>query len=269
MLQFPQIDPVALSLGPLQIHWYAITYIAGFAAAWWLGTRRADASESGWTRLQVTDLVTNSAIGVILGGRIGYMLFYNFDALVDNPLSLLKVWQGGMSFHGGLIGVGIAVWLFARSAGKSVFQVMDYTAPLAPLGYAFGRLGNFINGELWGREADAPWAMVFPGDPLQIGRHPSQLYQFALDGMTLFVILWLYSAKPRPTFAVTGMYCLCYGILRTFVEFFREPDAHIGFVAFDWMSKGQQLSIPMILGGAVILFLAYNKNTFAKTPAAN
>jgi len=150
-----------------------------------------------------------------------------------------------------------------------VFEVMDFTAPLAPLRYAFGRLGNFINGELWGRAADAPWAMVFPGDPLQIGRHPSQLYQFALDGMTLFIILWLYSAKPRPAFAVTGMYCLCYGILRTFVEFFREPDAHIGFVAFDWMSKGQQLSIPMILGGAVILSLAYNKNTFAKTPAAH
>ena len=269
MLQFPQIDPIAISLGPLKIHWYALTYVAGFIAAWWLGNRRAAVPGSDWIGTQVSDLITNSAIGVILGGRIGYVLFYNFGSLLENPLSLFYIWQGGMSFHGGLIGVGIAVYLFARSTGKSVFQVMDFTAPLAPLGYAFGRLGNFINGELWGRASDAPWAMVFPGDPIQIARHPSQLYQFALEGLGLFIILWLYSSKPRPIFAVTGAYCFGYGILRTFVEFFREPDAHLGFVAFNWMSKGQQLSIPMIVGGGIILFLAYRKNAFGTESSSN
>ena len=268
MLQFPQIDPVAISLGPLQIHWYALTYIAGFAAAWFLGMKRADTENFGWTRTQVSDLITNAAIGVILGGRIGYVLFYNAGSLLENPFSLFYIWQGGMSFHGGLLGVGVALWLFARSTGKSVFRVMDFTAPLAPLGLAFGRLGNFINGELWGRAAEVPWAMVFPADNLQIARHPSQLYQFALEGLSLFFILWLYSARSRPAFAVTGAFCLGYGVFRTFIEFFREPDAHLGFVAFDWMTKGQQLSIPMIIGGVIILLMAYRKDSFGKTPAA-
>ncbi len=262
MLQFPQIDPVALSLGPLQIHWYALTYIAGFAAAWWLGGRRADAPDSGWSRNDVSDLITNSAIGVILGGRIGYMVFYNFGSLVDNPLSLFAIWRGGMSFHGGFLGVCVAVWLFARSRWKSLFDVSDFVAPLAPLGLAFGRLGNFINGELWGREAGVPWAIVFPQDPAQLARHPSQLYQFALEGISLFVIVWLFSSRTRPRFAVTGVFILGYGMFRTFAEFFREPDAHIGFVAFDWMTKGMQLSIPMILVGSVIIFGAYRAKWF-------
>lgn len=267
MLQYPQIDPVAISLGPLQIHWYALTYIAGFAAAWWLGVKRAGGKDSGWTSAQVADLVTNSALGVILGGRIGYMLFYNFSTLVENPLNLFKIWQGGMSFHGGLIGVGIAVWLFARSTKKSLFNVGDFAAPLAPLGLAFGRLGNFINGELWGRTTDVPWAMVFPGQ--QFARHPSQLYQFALEGMALFFILWFYSSTRRPTFAVTGMFILGYGVFRTFAEFFREPDEHLGFVAFDWMTKGMQLSIPMIIAGLVILYGAYTKDWFTKHKVAS
>lgn len=262
MLQFPQIDPVAISLGPLQIHWYALTYIAGFAAAWYLGCRRADRAFSGWTREQVSDLVTNSAIGVILGGRIGYMLFYNFGNLMDKPASIIRIWEGGMSFHGGLIGVAVAVWLFARSTGKYLYTVGDFVAPLAPLGLAFGRLGNFINGELWGRATDVSWAMIFPADPLKLTRHPSQLYQFALEGMTLFVIIWLYSAKPRPTFAVTGAFCLCYGVFRTFAEFFREPDTHLGFVAFNWVTRGQELSIPLAITGIVILYGAYKTNWF-------
>ncbi len=262
MIQFPQIDPVAISLGPLKIHWYALTYIAGFAAAWYLGCRRADKSGSGWTREQVTDLVTNSAIGVILGGRIGYMLFYNFGNLLDNPASIIRIWEGGMSFHGGMIGVAIAVWLFARSTGKALCSVGDFAAPLAPLGLAFGRLGNFINGELWGRATDVSWAMIFPADPLKLARHPSQLYQFALEGMTLFVILWLYSSKPRPTFAVTGAFCLGYGVFRTVVEFFREPDAHLGFVALDWVTRGQELSIPLVIAGLVILYGAYRTDWF-------
>ena len=267
MLQYPQIDPVAISLGPLKIHWYALTYIAGFAAAWWLGNVRAQGRNSGWNRLQVSDLITNSAIGVILGGRIGYVLFYNFAGLLENPLSLFYIWQGGMSFHGGLLGVGIALWLFARSTDKSVYQVMDFTAPLAPLGLAFGRLGNFINGELWGRASDVPWAMVFPGDALKIARHPSQLYQFALEGLSLFVIIWFYSSKPRPAFAVTGAFCVAYGVFRTYIEFYREPDAHLGFVAFDWLTKGQQLSIPMVIGGLAILVVAYKFDYFGKTEA--
>ncbi|MEK9647625.1 MAG: prolipoprotein diacylglyceryl transferase [Gammaproteobacteria bacterium] len=269
MLQFPQIDPVAIYLGPLKIHWYALTYIAVFAAAWWLGTRRGLRENSGWSSTQVTDLITNSAIGVILGGRIGYMLFYNFGSLLENPVNLLKIWQGGMSFHGGLIGVGIAVWLFARSTKKSLFAVSDFVAPLSPLGLAFGRLGNFVNGELWGRASDVSWAMVFPADPQQLARHPSQLYQFALEGLALFCILWFFSAKTRPTFAVTGVFITGYGVFRTFAEFYREPDAHIGFVAFDWMTKGMQLSIPMIIGGLIILFLSYRKDTFGKMAAAN
>jgi len=262
MLQFPQIDPVAISIGPLEIHWYALTYVGGFAAAWFLGCKRADKKDSGWTRTQVSDLVVNSALGVILGGRIGYMLFYQFGRLLENPLDLFKLWQGGMSFHGGFLGVCVAVWLFARSTKKSLYQVADFVAPLAPLGLAFGRLGNFINGELWGRAAEVPWATVFPGDLDRIPRHPSQLYQFALEGLSLFVILWLYSAKPRPTFAVTGAFCLGYGVFRTTAEFFREPDAHLGFVALDWVTRGQQLSIPMVIAGLVILYGAYTQGWF-------
>jgi phosphatidylglycerol:prolipoprotein diacylglycerol transferase len=262
MLEFPRIDPVAISLGPVQIHWYALTYIAGFAMAWFLGCKRADQKGSGWTRAQVTDLVTNSAIGVILGGRLGYMFFYNFGNLVENPASLIRIWEGGMSFHGGFIGVGVAVWLFARSTKKTLFQVADFTAPLAPLGLAFGRLGNFINAELWGRAADVPWAMVFPGDLERVARHPSQLYQFALEGVCLFAILLWYSSRPRPTFAVTGAFCLGYGVFRTFAEFFREPDAHLGYVALDWVTRGQQLSIPMVIVGLVILYGAYMQDWF-------
>jgi len=262
MLPFPQIDPVAVSLGPLQIHWYAITYIAGFGAAWALGCYRAKQPGSTWTPNQVTDLVVNAALGVILGGRIGYMLFYQFGTLLDNPLELFKLWQGGMSFHGGFLGVCAAVWLFARSTKKSLFEVGDFTAPLAPLGLAFGRLGNFINGELWGRAGDVPWSFIFPGDPNRIPRHPSQLYQFALEGITLFVILWFYSAKPRPHFVVTGAFCLGYGVFRTAAEFFREPDAHLGFVALDWVTRGQQLSIPMVVAGLVILYGAYTQDWF-------
>ncbi len=256
MLSFPEIDPVALAIGPLEIRWYALTYILGFAAAWWLGNRHAARPGSGWTKDQVADLITNGMLGAILGGRIGYILFYSFGAFIDNPLMIVRIWEGGMSFHGGLTGVIIAVALFARSSGKSVMDVLDFVAPLTPIGLGAGRLGNFINGELWGRVTDVPWAMSFPGDP-GVPRHPSQLYQFALEGVVLFMLLWWFSSKPRPRFAVGGMFCLGYGAQRLLVEFFREPDAGLGFVAFDWMSRGQQLSLPMIVGGSVILVLAY------------
>jgi len=265
MLSFPEIDPVAIALGPLQIRWYALTYIAGFAAAWWLGNRRAARPGSGWTAQQVADLVTNGMLGTILGGRIGYILFYNFSDFIADPLMIVRVWEGGMSFHGGFLGVVIAVALFARSTGKSVYEVLDFTAPLAPIGLGTGRLGNFINAELWGRVSDVPWAFVFPTDPLRLPRHPSQLYQCALEGVALFALLWWYSARPRPRFAVAGLFALGYGCFRFFVEFFREPDAQLGFVAFDWMSRGQQLSLPMIFAGTAILWFAYRHNSFGAT----
>jgi phosphatidylglycerol:prolipoprotein diacylglycerol transferase len=257
MLSFPQIDPVALALGPLKIRWYALTYIVGFAAAWWLGLRRAARPGSGWNSQQVADLITNGMLGAILGGRLGYILFYNFGAYVANPVQIFKIWEGGMSFHGGFLGVVVAVSLFARSTGKSVYEVLDFAAPLAPIGLGAGRIGNFINGELWGRATDVPWAMVFPADPSRLPRHPSQLYQFALEGVLLFMLLWWYSARPRPRFAVGGMFLLGYGLQRFCVEFFRQPDPGLDFVAFNWMTRGQQLSLPMIIAGIVILVLAY------------
>jgi phosphatidylglycerol:prolipoprotein diacylglycerol transferase len=257
MLTFPKIDPVAVALGPLKIRWYALTYIVGFAAAWWLGTRRAARPGSGWTKDQVADLVTNGMLGAILGGRIGYILFYNFGAFVDNPAMIIRIWEGGMSFHGGFIGVLVATALFARRTGKSILDVFDFVAPITPIGLGAGRIGNFINGELWGRATDVPWAMVFPDDPTRLARHPSQLYQFFLEGVVLFSLIWWYSSKPRPRFAVSGLFLVGYGLQRFCVEFFRQPDDIPGLVMFDWMSRGQQLSLPMIAAGLIILVMAY------------
>jgi phosphatidylglycerol:prolipoprotein diacylglycerol transferase len=256
MLTYPRIDPVALELGPLRIHWYALSYLLGFGLAWWLGARRAQRPGSGWTQQQVSDLITNAMLGVILGGRIGYVLFYDFAAFLADPVMIFRVWNGGMSFHGGFLGVVLAVALFARSTRKSVLEVLDFAAPLAPLGLGAGRIGNFINGELWGRATDVPWAMVFPGDALQLPRHPSQLYECLLEGLLLFVLLWWFTARPRPRFAAGALFCLGYGSFRFLVEFFREPDFDIGFVAFDWLTQGQLLSLPMILFGAAALLWA-------------
>lgn len=266
MLVLPQIDPVAIAIGPLQVRWYALTYLVGFAAAWWLGIRRAAQPGSGWTKQQVTDLITNGMLGVILGGRIGYTLFYDFARFVDDPVRIFRLWEGGMSFHGGFIGVCIAVILYARSIGKSMYEVADFVAPISPVGLGAGRLGNFINGELWGRPTDVPWATVFPTDPDRLPRHPSQLYEFALEGVLLFIILWWYSSKKRPPFAVAGLFFVGYGAFRFIVEFFREPDAGIGFVAFDWMTKGQQLSLPMFLIGIAIMVWAYKRSAAVMPP---
>lgn len=264
MLEFPNIDPVAISLGPLQIHWYGLTYLVGFSVAWLLGRSRAAVPNSGWSNEQVSDLLFYGAMGVILGGRIGYMLFYKFSGLIDDPISLFYVWEGGMSFHGGFLGVIIGLYLFGKSSNKSVFKVLDFIAPMVPVGLGMGRFGNFINAELWGRTSDVPWAMIFPTDPLGLARHPSQLYECALEGIALFIILWLYSKKSRPTFAVSSLFCLLYGVFRTIVEFYRQPDSHLNFVAFDWLTRGMELSLPMIIVGALCLFLAYKYNTFAK-----
>jgi phosphatidylglycerol---prolipoprotein diacylglyceryl transferase len=259
MLTYPNIDPVAVSLGPLKVHWYGIMYLIAFGTGWWLGRKRASRANSGWNAEQVDDLVFYFALGAVLGGRIGYTLFYGLDGFLHNPLSLFFVWQGGMSFHGGLLGVLGAMWLFKRKYGHGYWNTVDFVAPLVPWGLAAGRLGNFINGELWGKVTDVPWAMAFPtGGPLP--RHPSMLYELLLEGPVLFAILWLFSNKPRPTMAVSGMFALFYGLFRFLVEFVRMPDAHIGYLAFGWVTMGQVLSLPLMAVGLALLFMAYRRS---------
>jgi phosphatidylglycerol:prolipoprotein diacylglycerol transferase len=257
-MNYPHIDPVAFSLGPLKIHWYGILYLVAFTSAWWLGRYRARQPNSGWRAEQIEDLIFFGALGVVLGGRIGYVLFYNFAAFLDNPLMLFEVWQGGMSFHGGLLGVMLAIGLYARKQQRGYFEVLDFVAPLVPLGLGAGRIGNFINGELWGRVSDVPWAMVFPGGGPE-PRHPSMLYEFFLEGIVLFLIIWFYSSKPRPTMAVSGLFGACYGLFRILVEFVRMPDAHIGYMAFGWVTQGMLLSLPMVVIGVGMIFYAYSK----------
>ena len=253
---YPTIDPVALSLGPIQIHWYGLMYLLGFSGAWWLGRLRAE--RFGWTTVEVEDLLFYGAIGVIVGGRLGYSLFYDLPALIDNPLNLFKVWQGGMSFHGGLLGVVIAFGFFARATGKSYFSISDFIVPMVPVGLFFGRIGNFINGELWGKVSDVPWAMIFPNaGPLT--RHPSQLYEAMLEGVLLFLILWIYSAKPKPPGAVSGLFLLGYGFFRFVVEFVRVPDQQYGYLLLDWITMGQILSLPMIVIGLFITVRAFQR----------
>lgn len=258
MLTYPDIDPVALSLGPLKIHWYGIMYLVGFAAAWWLGHVRARQPYTPFKPEQVADLIFYGALGAVIGGRLGYILFYDFANYAQHPLDILKVWQGGMSFHGGLIGVLVAMWLYSRKLKLAFFQVTDFLAPLVPVGLGAGRIGNFINGELWGKTTDLPWGMVFPhAGPLP--RHPSQLYEALLEGVALFVILWLYSAKPRPTAAVSGLFLICYGAFRFIIEFGRQPDAHIGYLAYGWLTMGQLLSLPMVIAGAILMLWAHKR----------
>lgn len=251
MLTYPDINPIALAIGPLKIHWYGLMYLLGFFMAWLLAHWRAKHYSLVWTSEQISDLIFYLALGVIIGGRIGYMVFYNFAELVQQPWSLFKIWQGGMSFHGGLIAGMLAIYLFGRKYHKSFWEVTDFTAPLVPLGLAAGRIGNFINGELWGRVTDVPWGMVFPqAGPLP--RHPSQLYEFGLEGIILFIVVWYYAAKPRPVGRVTAVFLIGYGLCRFTVESFRQPDQQLGFIAFNWLTMGQLLSIPMILLGITL-----------------
>ena len=263
MLTYPQIDPVAIALGPLKIRWYGLSYVAGILLAWWLLNYRAIKQPlKGWNNEQVSDLIFYGAIGLIIGGRLGSALFYNFPYYLANPLDIFKIWQGGMSFHGGLIGGLIAVWIYGRRINRGFFDIIDFMAPVVPVGLFFGRIANFINGELWGGPSTLPWAMVFPGPHAGgIPRHPSQLYEALLEGVLLFIILWIYSAKPRPTMAVSGLFLLGYGVFRSAVEFVREPDSHIGYLAFGWLTMGHILTLPMIILGAALLLLAYRKKT--------
>ena len=258
MLTYPDIDPIAISLGPLKIRWYGISYVVGILLAWWL--LRLRATRFHLTYEQVADLIFYATVGIILGGRLGSVLFYNLPYYLEHPLEIIMINHGGMSFHGGLVGVLVAMWYFGRKINKGFFEVSDFLAPVVPVGLFFGRIANFINGELWGAPSNLPWAMVFP-NPLAGGipRHPSQLYEALLEGVLLFIILWWYSAKPRPAMAVSGLFLLGYGVFRSLVEFVRVPDANIGYLALGWVTMGQVLSLPMIIAGIIMMVMALKK----------
>ncbi|MFD2166394.1 prolipoprotein diacylglyceryl transferase [Thalassotalea euphylliae] len=256
-IQFPEIDPIIFSIGPVAVRWYGLMYLIGFIAALYIANRVADNSKGEWTREQVSDLLFYGFLGVILGGRVGYVLFYQFEYLLAEPLYLFKIWEGGMSFHGGLLGVITAIYLFARKTNKQFLAVGDFVAPLVPIGLGMGRIGNFINAELWGRETDVPWAVIFPNDPLALPRHPSQLYEFALEGVVLFAILYWIMRKPRTLGLASGAFLIGYGVFRIFIEFFREPDAHLGFI-FAHITQGMILSVPMVLAGIAIIVIGHN-----------
>jgi phosphatidylglycerol:prolipoprotein diacylglycerol transferase len=260
MIAYPNIDPVAVDIGFVKIHWYGISYVVGILAAWLFLRTRGKQAYWSYNDEQVSDLIFYGMVGIIVGGRLGSVLFYNFSMYLQNPIEIFYLQQGGMSFHGGLIGVIVAVWFFAKKINKPLFEVIDFIAPAVPLGLGSGRIGNFINGELWGAPSNVPWAMIFP-DPAAggIARHPSQLYEALLEGLALFIILWWFSKTPRPVKAVSGLFLLGYGVFRFMVEFVRMPDQHIGYLAFDWFTMGQLLTLPMIIFGILLMTLAYKK----------
>jgi len=276
LIHLLQIDPIALAVGPLKIHWYGLMYLLGFGVAWWLGRRRIRAGRlPGVDEQGYGDLMFYGMVGVVLGGRLGYILFYDLSTYIAHPLQMLKVWEGGMSFHGGLLGVVAATWLWSRKRGLHLMDTLEFVAPLVPPGLGFGRIGNFINGELWGKPTHADWGVVFPASLPQpyasmdaaalraqfeagaldaFARHPSQLYQAFLEGLVLFTVLWVYSRKPRPRYAVAGLFVLLYGVFRFLVEFVRVPDQQLDYLAFGWLTMGQLLSVPLIVLGLVWLW---------------
>ena len=259
MFVHPHINPVAFSIGPLEVHWYGLMYLAGFLMALYLGRYRIrNRPEMGWQYSDMDDLLFYGVLGVVLGGRLGYVLFYQPGFYLSHPWQILHVWQGGMSFHGGLLGVLIAMAVYAHKHNRKWLALMDFIAPLVPLGLGAGRLGNFINGELPGRVTDVPWAMIFP-DTDNLPRHPSQLYEFALEGIVLFIILWLYSSKPRAAGKVSALFLIGYGTARFLVEFTRAPDPFLGYLALG-LTMGQWLSIPMILIGLIMFFTINSKS---------
>ncbi len=273
MLTYPSIDPVLLELGPLKIHWYGLMYLVAFASAWLLGRLRARNPAAPIKPEQMDDLIFYGALGVVIGGRVGSVLFYNFDSFLQNPLYLFKIWQGGMSFHGGFLGVLVAMEVYRRKLGCRFFELTDFIAPLVPIGLAAGRFGNFINGELWGGPATGPWAMKlsceqFPPERFQdfagalcaVPRHPSMLYEMLLEGFALFLILWVFTARPRPVMAASGLFVLGYGVFRSLVELIRLPDANLGYLfGTDWLTMGMLLSVPMIVVGLLMMILAYQR----------
>ena len=258
MIQYPDIDPIAVDFGIIKIHWYGVSYVVGILLAWWLLHWRSQTIYREWSKEQVADVIFYITMGIILGGRLGSVLFYNLPYYLEHPLEIVMINKGGMSFHGGLIGVCIALWVFGRRQGKGFFTVTDFIAPAAPVGLFFGRIANFVNGELWGRPTNVPWAMVFPRADNQ-PRHPSQLYEAFLEGIVLFVILWLFSRKPKPVMAVSGMFLTFYGLFRGSVEWVRQPDEQLGFLAGGWLTMGMLLSFPMFVAGIILLILAYRK----------
>ncbi|NBU24616.1 MAG: prolipoprotein diacylglyceryl transferase [Gammaproteobacteria bacterium] len=255
MLTYPGFDPVAFSLGPLHVRWYGLTYVIAFGVAWWLARRRAAQPGSTWTPLDVDDFVFFAMLGTILGGRIGYVLFYGLSFWAQDPWYPLRITDGGMSFHGGLIGVLVALAWFARSRGKRVADVFDFAAALPGIGILAVRMGNFINGELWGRPGDAPWVMMVDGVP----RHPTQIYEALLEGLLLAIVLWWFTSKPRPRLAPSGLFLVMYGLGRLTVEFWRMPDAHIGYLYGGWLTMGHLLTLPMLLAGLALMALAYRR----------
>jgi phosphatidylglycerol:prolipoprotein diacylglycerol transferase len=260
MIQYPQIDPIAVHIGPLAIRWYGLMYLVGISLGWWLLHRRCRDKAFGFSTEEVSDLIFYAALGVVIGGRLGYVLFYDTALIWRAPVEILKIWQGGMSFHGGFLGVLVACGLFCRKYHKAFMATMDFIAPVVPIGLAFGRLGNFINGELWGRVTNVPWGMIFPtGGPFI--RHPSQLYEFLLEGVALFIVLWWYSSRKPPRMAVSALFLLGYGTARIFCEFFRMPDVQIGFIAFHWLTMGQLLSFPMIILGIILWVYAHRQKS--------
>jgi len=255
MIQYPGFNPIAFEVGPVKVHWYGIMYLIGFAAAWWLGRYRAKRPNSTWKPEEVDDLIFFAMLGVIGGGRIGYVLFYGLGFWADDPFYPLKIWSGGMSFHGGMLGVLVAFAIYAWRHQRRVWDVFDFAAPLPEIGLLAGRLGNFINGELWGKPTTLPWGMLVDGRVV----HPSQLYEAFLEGLVLFTVIWWFTSSPRPRYAASGLFLVLYGCARVLVEFVRLPDAQLGYLAGGWLTMGMILSLPMILLGAFLLILAYQR----------
>lgn len=255
MIDYPGFNPIALDLGPVKVRWYGIMYLIGFAAAWWLARKRAGQAGSTWSKQDVDDVIFFAMVGVIVGGRLGYVFFYGMDYWAQDPWYPLKITEGGMSFHGGLIGVGVALALFAWRRSRHFADVVDFIAPLPGLGIFFGRIGNFINGELWGKATTVPWAFRVDGEV----RHATQLYEAVLEGLLLFAVVWWFTMRPRPRFAPTGLFLVMYGLARITVEFWRVPDAQIGYFAGSWLTMGQLLSVPLVLAGFALLAWAYRK----------